>query len=78
MGIEPAAARRRSQVTRYEQTIAENPGTTFVLGHSGALQVDQALPFAARYPNTFFELSCLGLAALRQVLDHAEAGRRSG
>ena len=68
VGIEPAAARRRSQVARYEATIAENPETTFVLGHSGALQYDQALRYAERYPNTFFELSCLGLGALRHVV----------
>ncbi len=69
VGIEPKAAARRSQVERYERTIAENPDTTFVLGHSGALQFDRAITFAERYPNTFFELSCLGLAALRQVVD---------
>lgn len=69
VGIEPKAAERRSQVTRYEAMIAENPDTTFILGHCGALQVDQALPFAARYPNTYFELSCLGLSDLRTVLD---------
>lgn len=68
VGIEPAAARRRSQVARYERTIAENPDTTFVLGHSGALQFSEAIRYADRYPNTYFELSCLGLAALRRVL----------
>lgn len=75
VGIEPAAARRRSQVDRYEATIAENPDTTFVLGHSGALQHDRALRFAERYPNTYFELSCLGLGALRDVLEAVPADR---
>ena len=75
VGIEPAAARRRSQVDRYERTIAENPDTTFVLGHSGALQHERAIKFASRYPNTYFELSCLGLAALRQVLEAVPADR---
>jgi len=69
VGIEPKSARRRSQVARYERTIAENPDTTFVLGHSGALQYEQAIRFADQYPNTYFELSCLGLGALRTVLD---------
>jgi len=69
VGIEPKAARKRSQVHRYERVIAEHPDTTFILGHSGALQHDVALGFADRYPNTYFELSCLGLGALRQVLD---------
>ncbi len=75
VGIEPKAARRRSQVARYEAAIAENPDTTFVLGHSGALQSDEAIAFADRYPNTFFELSCLGLPALRRVIDAVPSDR---
>ena len=69
VGIEPESARKRSDVARYERTIAENPDTTFILGHSGALQSKQALAFADQYPNTYFELSCLGLSDLRRVLD---------
>ncbi len=69
VGIEPKAARERCQVHRYESTIAENPETTFILGHSGALQFDEAVRFAERYPNTYFELSCLGLPSLRHVLE---------
>jgi predicted TIM-barrel fold metal-dependent hydrolase len=75
VGIEPAPAERRSQGARYERAIAENPATTFVLGHSGALQHDQALRFAERYPNTRFELACLGLPALRSVLEVVPADR---
>ena len=75
VGIEPDAGRKRSQVARYERTIAENPGTTFVLGHSGALQYEQAIKFAATYDNTWFELSCLGLGALRQVIDTVPTDR---
>lgn len=69
VGIEPKAAERRCQVERYERTIRDNPDTTFILGHSGALQSDEAIRFADRYPNTWFDLSCLGLKAMRQVLD---------
>lgn len=75
VGIEPKAARRRSQVARYERAIAEHPETTFVLGHSGALQHEIAIGFADRYPNTYFELSCLGLGAVREVLDAVPADR---
>jgi predicted TIM-barrel fold metal-dependent hydrolase len=75
VGIEPKAARERSQVARYEATIAENPQTTFILGHSGALQHQQALAFVDRYPNTYYELSCLGLPALREVLAAVPAER---
>lgn len=69
VGIEPKAAERRSQVARYEAMLAENPDTTVILGHCGALQVNEALPYAAKYPNAVFELSCLGLSDLRKVLD---------
>ena len=75
VGIEPAAARRRSQVARYERVIAEHPNTTFVLGHSGALQHEEAIRFAERYSNAWFDLSCLGLEALRQVVDSVPADR---
>jgi predicted TIM-barrel fold metal-dependent hydrolase len=75
VGIEPKAAARRSQVERYERTLPENPDTTFGLGPSGALQFDQAIRFADRYPNAYFELSCLGLGALRRVVDDVPADR---
>ena len=75
VGIEPEAARRRCQVSRYEQAIAEHPETTFVLGHSGALQHDTAIGFAERYENTYFELSCLGLGVLREVIEAVPSDR---
>jgi predicted TIM-barrel fold metal-dependent hydrolase len=73
--IEPEAARKRSQVRRYERAIAENPHTTFILGHSGALQHHEAIAFAATYPNTYFDLACLGLSAVRDVLNTVPADR---
>lgn len=75
VGIEPKPAARRSQVARYEATIEANPDTLFILGHSGALQTREAVGFAAKYPNTVFELSCLGLSDLRNVLDVVPADR---
>lgn len=75
VGIEPAAGRRRSQVRRYEQGIAECPETTFVLGHSGALQHEQALELARRYPNVWLELSSQGIGVVRQILDEASPER---
>ncbi len=67
VGIEPKAGAKRSQVYRYERAIAENPDTTFVLGHCGALQHTVALGFADKYPNVLYELSSLGLTAMRDV-----------
>ena len=46
-----------SQVVKYERAVAECPDTTFILGHSGALQFDVALRLAREYPNVWLELA---------------------
>ena len=43
VGIEPRLGRYLSQVVFYEKALAESPETLFVLGHSGALQMEKAL-----------------------------------
>lgn len=73
--IETALGRRFSQVKRYERAIAECPGTTFVLGHSGALQLDEGLALAQRYPNVWLELSSQGLPGVRRLLAEGPDGR---
>lgn len=75
VGIEPPAGRRRSQVYLYEKPIAENPQTTFVLGHSGALQVEQGIELARRYPNAWLEVSSQGLSAVRSIVERAPGDR---
>jgi predicted TIM-barrel fold metal-dependent hydrolase len=75
VGIEPKKGRAKSQVALYEKGIAENPGTTFVLGHSGALQMEQALAYAKRYPNVYMDLSCQSLANVRRILEEADPDR---
>ncbi len=75
VGIEPKAGRLRSQVYRYEKTIAECTDLTFVLGHSGALQMETALGFARKYPNVWLELSSQGLPAVRTILEKAPSDR---
>ena len=75
VGIAGKGADARCQVPRYEQVIAEHPETTFVLGHSGALQMEQAVAYADRYPNTYFELASLGVDAVRTVLDRVPPDR---
>ena len=73
--IEPAAGRRRSQVRLYEPAIAETPETTFILGHSGALQMELALDLAQRYPNVYLDLACQSLGAIRRILEEGPAER---
>ncbi len=75
VGIEPKKGRELSQVMYYEKPIAKNPETTFVLGHSGALQMEQALDYAKRYPNVILETSCQSLTNVRRILDEAHPDR---
>ena len=73
--IEPPLGRYLSQVRHYEKAIAENPGTTFVLGHSGALQLDTGLGFAKKYPNVWLEVASQGLPAVRRLVAEAPPGK---
>jgi hypothetical protein len=75
VGIEPAAGRRRSQVRLYEAPIREHPGTTFVLGHSGALQFDEALALARRYENVWLETASQSLSVVRRIAREAPSDR---
>lgn len=73
--IEPRLGRYLSQVAGYERGIAANPGTTFVLGHSGALQWRQALELAQRYPNVWLELASQSVSAVRAILSGGPTDR---
>jgi len=75
VGIELESGRRRSQVALYEQAIAEQPRTRFVLGHAGALQMEAALDLACRYPNVWLELSGQSLSNVRAILARADPAR---
>ena len=73
--IEPPAGRRRSQVRHYEKPIAECPETTFILGHSGALQPEIALDFVNRYSNVWLEVASQSLSVIRMLLEKAPQDR---
>jgi hypothetical protein len=75
VGIELASGRRRSQVALYEEPIARHPRTRFVLGHAGALQMEQALDLACRYANVWLELSGQSLGNVRAILARADPDR---
>ncbi|MEW5850511.1 MAG: amidohydrolase family protein [Myxococcota bacterium] len=75
VGIEPRLGRYLSQVRHYERPIAENPHTTFVLGHAGARQLDEALALLNRYPNVSMEVSSQGVGAIRRLLAHGDPNR---
>ncbi len=75
VGIEGRLPRYLSQVRFYERPIRENPRTRFVLGHSGALQFEQALELQRRYPNVWLETSSQSLSSLRRMVERADPDR---
>lgn len=75
VGIEPAAGRWCSQLKHYWGAVRDNPDTTFVLGHSGALQMELAVELANRYPNVWLELASQGLSNVRTILDQVPTDR---
>ena len=75
VGIEPKLGRELSQLKHYWPAITENPATTFLLGHSGALQFEQALELAQRYENVWLELSCQSVANVRRMVEEGPADR---
>lgn len=72
---ETKVGRRLSQVKRYERALAENPETTFVLGHSGALQMDEAITFALKYPNVYYEIASQSLPHVQRLVEVLPPGR---
>jgi predicted TIM-barrel fold metal-dependent hydrolase len=75
VGIEGRLPRYLSQVRHYERPIAENPRTRFVLGHSGALQFEEALDLQRRYPNVWLETSSQSVSALTRMVERADPDR---
>ncbi len=75
VGIEPRLSRALSQVRHYRRPLAEHPEVTFVLGHSGALQMPQALELAQRFDNVWLELSSQPLEGVRRILGEAPSER---
>lgn len=75
VGIEMEKGRRLSQVDLYEPAIRDCPETTFVLGHSGALQFEKALSLAQRYDNVWLELSCQAISNVRRMVEEAPSDR---
>ena len=73
--IETARGRECSQLKHYWRAVHAHPQTTFILGHSGALQMDQALLLAREYPNVWMEVASQGLPAVKQLLTDAPTDR---
>jgi uncharacterized protein len=74
-GIEPKLGQYLNQVKFYEAPIRENPNTTFVLGHAGALQFDEALALQLQYPNVWLETSSQSLRNVTRLVNEADTRR---
>lgn len=75
VGIEPPHGKILTQVRRYEKPIRELPHCTFVLGHAGALQNDQALELARRYENVYLEISGQSVERIRDMIARGPTDR---
>lgn len=74
-GIEPKLGQYLNQVKFYQAPIAENPKTTFVLGHAGARQFEEALRLQRQYPNVWLETSSQSLSNVRRIVEEADPDR---
>lgn len=74
-GIEPKLGQYLNQVRFYQRPIAENPKTTFVLGHAGARQFEEALRLQRQYPNVWLETSSQSLSNVRRMVLEADPDR---
>ncbi|MBC7542224.1 MAG: amidohydrolase family protein [Candidatus Sericytochromatia bacterium] len=74
-GIEPPKRRARLHVKFYEKALADNPKTTFILGHAGALEWEAALKLSLKYPNAYLEISSQSLSAVKQMVATANPDR---
>ncbi|MHA1291939.1 MAG: amidohydrolase family protein [Promethearchaeota archaeon] len=75
VGIEPKKGRERCQVKYYWPAVKRNPKTTFILGHSGALQMDLALKMAKKYKNCYCDLACQSLPGIKKILKELDSNR---
>ena len=75
VGIEPLHGKILTQVRRYRAPIRELPRTTFVLGHSGGLQNDEALELARNHDNVYLETSGQSLTSLKRMIERGPTDR---
>lgn len=75
VGIAKAPSEKLTQVAGYAETIRNNPGTKFVLGHSGALQCDEAIDLAVEFENVWMDLSCQSLTGHRRIFSEVDPDR---
>ncbi len=75
VGIVSERADARCQLKHYWHPIHDLPDTTFVLGHSGALQYEMGIKLAQMYDNVYLEIASQGGAGVKQILKTAPTDR---
>jgi predicted TIM-barrel fold metal-dependent hydrolase len=67
-GIEPQFMRRYAVMRRYVAPIKTFPQVQFVLGHSGARDVAEAIPLAQQHANVWLETAGQGVTQLHELI----------
>ncbi len=67
-GIEPESTHRYAMPRHYEEALKTYPNLQFVLGHSGARDVAEALPLAVHYENVWLDTHGQGVSILHDML----------
>jgi len=75
VGIENVYSRHLCRLPFYRRAVAENRDVTFVLGHSGALEMEQALALCCEFDNVCLELSCQSITNVRRIVAEAPSER---
>jgi len=68
-GIEPEAIHPYALMRHYEGAFRRFPDLQFVLGHAGARDVEDAIAFADRHPNVWYDIHGQGVTTLGRMLE---------
>lgn len=68
-GIEPEYTHQFTLMRNYEPMLRHFPEVQFVLGHSGARDVADAIPLARKYPNAWMEIHGQGVTRLNELIE---------
>ena len=74
-GIEPESTHRYAMPRHYEAALKTYPNLQFILGHSGARDVAEALPLAVRYDNVWLDTHGQGVSTLHDMLNQTGGER---
>ena len=74
-GIEPEYSQQFALMRYYEPGIARFPHVQFVLGHSGARDVGDAIPLAQRHENAWLDLHGQGVTMLDEIIRRVGSDR---